>query len=148
MFAVEDGLYCMRTSRGKKPTIRLGNGIGEVVAAVCSGVLELEYALNILGGTEIEAGRVKGSTVGLICPRTEKFQTAPSSGRNFLSSFAEKSEDVSAELRMMAQCGARVTIKLGSADSPIFSTFSKLLLSDARFRKLQHMPALDDSTDD
>jgi hypothetical protein len=79
----------MRTSWDVKPTILLGNGIGEVVAAVCSGVLELEYALNILGGTKIEAGRVEGPTVGLICPRTGKLRTAPSSDRNFLSSFAE-----------------------------------------------------------
>ena len=89
VFAVVYGLYCMRTSWGVKPTILLGNGIGEVVAAVCSGVLELEYALNILGGTKIEAGRVEGPTVGLICPRTGKLRTAPSSDRNFLSSFAE-----------------------------------------------------------
>ncbi len=97
---------------------------------------------------KIEAGRVKGPTVGLICPRIGKLQTAPSSDRNFLSSFAEKSEDVSAALRMMAQCGARVAIELGSADSPIFSTFSTLLLSDARFKKVQYMPALGDRTDD
>ena len=89
VFAVVYGLYCMRTSWDVKPTILLGNGIGEVVAAVCSGVLELEYALNILGGTKIEAGRVEGPTVGLICPRTGKLRTAPSSDRNFLSSFAE-----------------------------------------------------------
>jgi hypothetical protein len=38
---------------------------------------------------------------------------------------------------MMAQCGARVAIKMGSANSPIFSTFLKLLLSDARFRKIK-----------
>lgn len=49
---------------------------------------------------------------------------------------------------MMVQCGASVAIKMGSANSPIFSTFSKLLLSDARFRKLKYMPALGDSTDD